>query len=371
MRDRPGCSPAALLGIAAAEATAQIHHLDESPWCTVTDSLARRGVVLRYDQFRDQPTGWRTDRLGAILHTAVGRFGVVFVQADFLRLGHRRPFGPRALAPPSPSRYAEASIDTDWPRETIIGEFGQPEVGLLSPLGLPGLGVGHLRRSRRACPWACDELYPLIVGQPAAAPGLAPPLGGSPGGLVGAVRIGYERTFDSGRDFLTADAFPGGLRYGLELGLVAKPDGGLTLAWSARELSGGPLAPPGRPGWLPLAGATPAASARGPGARRSQRSLCHLDRGHLVAAAVAACCRRVRAGISRAKCPGALSPTPDDASFPSFPVVARGGPPRLKVPRSRADRRAVPPVAYGLIDRRCESAGFREEQPGTTPWRRS
>jgi hypothetical protein len=62
---------------------------------------------------------------------------------------------------------------------------------------------------------------------------------GRPGGLVGAVRIGFEHTFDSGKEYLRAEAFPGGLRYGLELLLFSRPDRGLTLAWSARELTDG------------------------------------------------------------------------------------------------------------------------------------
>lgn len=241
---------AALLVFGAAEATAQIHHLDEFPWYTVTDSLARRGVVLRYDQFRDQPTGWRTDRLGAILHTAVGRFGVVFVQADFLR------FDTAGLSvldrwPQLAQPDDEGNVDTDWPRETIVGGFGRPEVGLLAPLALPLVGAGHLG-ILAGLPVGRDELYPMSSASLPLRLDWRRPLG-RPGGLVGAVRIGYERTFDSGRDFLTADAFPGGLRYGLELGLVTKPDRGLTLAWSARELSGGHHSRrAGVSGWLPL-----------------------------------------------------------------------------------------------------------------------
>lgn len=226
----------ALLAVGAGDATAQIHHLDGFPWYTVTDSLARRGAALRYDQFRDPDTRWRTDRLGVLLHTAVGRFGVFFVQVDVLR------FDTAGLSvldrwPQLAQPDDEGNVDLDWPEETIIGGFGRPELGLLAPLGLPLLGRGHLGLLA-GLPVGRDELYPMSSAALPLRLDWRRPFG-RPGGLVGAVRVGVEQTFDSSRDFLTADAFPSGFRYGAELGLVGVAERGLTLAWAARELSHG------------------------------------------------------------------------------------------------------------------------------------
>jgi len=240
---------ACLLGLlsvlVAATASAQIHRLDDAPWYTLTDSLSRRGAALSYDQFRDADTHWRTDRLGLLLHMGLGEHAVFYVTAGYLRFDtaglsvlERWPH----LAQPNDI----GEVDTDWPYETMINGFDRPELGLLFPLLagdvalVAGLPVGR------------DELYPMSAASlplrldwrktfdPA-------------GALAGAVRFGYEHTFDSGRDFLTAAAFPNGFRFGVELDLIRKSQRGMKLEWSARELEHGHhLRRLRLTGWLPL-----------------------------------------------------------------------------------------------------------------------
>ena len=240
---------ACLLGLlsvlVALPAFAQIHHLDDAPWYTLADSLSRRGSALSYDQYRDADTHWRTDRLGLLLHMGLGEHAVFYVNVGALRFDtgglsvlQRWP----ELAQPDD----DGEVDTDWPSETMINGFDRPELGLLFPLLagdvalVAGLPVGR------------DELYPMSAA--------CLPLRldwrytfDSAGVLAGAVRIGYEHTFDSGRDYLTAAAFPGGWRYGIEVDVAGDPQRGLALDWSARELeSGHHLRRLRLTGWLPL-----------------------------------------------------------------------------------------------------------------------
>ncbi len=125
--------------LGATEVEAQIHHLDEFPWYTVSDSLARRGAAMRYDQFRDSDTSWRTDRLSVVLHTAVGRYGVFFFQADFLRFD-TADLSVLERWPHLAQEDEDGNAETDGPYESMIGGFGRPELGVLAPLPLPLLG---------------------------------------------------------------------------------------------------------------------------------------------------------------------------------------------------------------------------------------
>ncbi len=222
----------------AAPATAQIHHLEDLPWHAAADSSNRRGVLVSWDQFRDSDTHWRTDRFSVTALMPTGEQGVFFVRAGYLRFdtADARVFDrwPRLRAVDDDG----ASVaDEDWPGESMVGGFAQPALGLIVPFGAPGLGAGNLGL-QVGLPIGSDELYPLASRSLPLIVDWRRPWSGV-ASLFGAVRVGYEQTLDSSGDELDAEAFPDGLRYGLELGTDPQRDRGLVVDWAARELASG------------------------------------------------------------------------------------------------------------------------------------
>jgi len=219
-------------------ALAQVHHLDEAPWYAAADSASRRGAAFTWDQSRDPDTGWRADRLGLSVLVPIGRRGVLFAREDYLRFDtagysvfERWPH-LRAVDAEDPD-----ATDPAWPHESMIAGFGRPELGLLMPLRLPLAGPGCLG-VQAGLPFGRDELYPFSASclplrfdwrRPVA-------LGG---GVAGALRGGYEATFGANGKELARDAYPDGWRYGIELGTDLARGRGLTIGWSARELTDG------------------------------------------------------------------------------------------------------------------------------------
>jgi hypothetical protein len=219
---------------AARDAAAQVHHLDDLPWYTQADTLGRGGLAITYDQFRNGDTGWRTDRVGLMAHLGIGEHGVFYARVHFMRFD-TAGYGVLArwpdLAYPG-DEEGEGAVDPTWPFESMIVGFSQPELGLMAPLatGQLGFAVG--------LPVGRDELYPMSSASLPLWLDWRRPLDPA-GPFQGAVRVGVEHTFDSGREYLTADAFPGGFRYGAEAGLRWTSGHELLLDWSARELSDG------------------------------------------------------------------------------------------------------------------------------------
>ena len=222
--------------LAAASATAQVHHLEDIPWHAGADSVSRRGAVISYHQYRDSHTGWRTDRLGLTFHLAVGEQAVFFMRGGFVRFDNA---GLSSLDrwPWLPHEGDDSQLGDDWPGETMVNGFDRPEVGLVMPLALPWLGDGDLG-FMAGLPVGRDELYPMSAACLPLAVDWRREVT-APGGVRGAVRAGFEHTYDSGREYLSPAAFPAGFRYGVELHVGPMDGRRLTLEWLARELDDG------------------------------------------------------------------------------------------------------------------------------------
>jgi hypothetical protein len=206
-------------------------------------------MAIGWDHFREDDVGWRSDRLSLALLLPVGAHGVFWVHTDYWRLDT----GDLSVLQRWPHLRVEEDEGTPegWPGESQIAGFGRPELGIMFPLRLPLAGRGHLGLLA-GLPVGRDELYPVSA---AALPlrldwRRSIPLSTR---LSGAVRIGFEHTFDSGQDYLQGAAFPDGWRFGLELSTDDRQRHGVALAWSARELTQGHHQRRARlTGWLPL-----------------------------------------------------------------------------------------------------------------------
>lgn len=225
-----------ILGLAALPARAQVHHLDPFPWSALADSTSRSGVVLSWDLGLGGDTGWRGQRLGMALRVAVGQSGMVFLRGHYTRLESE---GGGALVRWPDLRAEEVTAEDAavWPGEALQEDFGQPEVGLLMPLGLPLFGAGAGAFAVRL-PFGKEELYPLESRAMALRVSWRRQgLDLGPWQLSG--RIGWEVSLDASGEVFASEAFPDGFRYGLEVGSPAARARGASLGWQARELSGG------------------------------------------------------------------------------------------------------------------------------------
>ncbi|HOX25809.1 MAG TPA: hypothetical protein PLL30_10430 [Candidatus Krumholzibacteria bacterium] len=246
-----------LLTLASLESTpalAQIHHADEVPWYAAADTASRRGASFSYDQFRDPDTHWRADRVGLCFLLPFGERGAFFVKEDYWRFDTA---GFAALERWPHAREIDLedpeAVDPDWPGETMIAGFGRPELGLVAPLRLPLLGRGDLGLLV-GLPIGRDELYPMSASCLAARVDWRRPID-LVADLQGALRIGWEGTSAANGEQLASSAYPDGPRFGVELGSRLAARRGLTVAWSARELAGGPHSRRLQiTGWLPVAG---------------------------------------------------------------------------------------------------------------------
>ncbi len=238
MRDRvlPTLAVGVLLLLAAGPSRAQVHQLDATPWSALADSTSRTGVVFSWDLAAGGDPGWRSQRLGLEFRVPLGESGLVFLRGHYARLetvgGSALHRWPHLLA-----EDASAEVIEDLELEAMLEDFGQPEVGLLSPLDLPLLGPGDGTVIVRL-PFGKEELYPvvtraLVLRVEWRRRGLA--LG--PLRLSG--RAGWEVALDASSDVFTPDAYPDGPRFGADLGVPAAADRGVSVGWDARELAGG------------------------------------------------------------------------------------------------------------------------------------
>lgn len=217
-----------------APAAAQVHELDPVPWSALADSTSRAGVAMSWDLKLGGEQRWRGQRLGLELRVPVGAAGMLFLRGHHVRL----ETGNGSALERWPSLRAEDLSDGDvagWPGEDLVEDFGQPEVGLLIPLPVPLLGPGDGAVTVRL-PFGKEELYPiesraLVLRFEWRRRGIA--IG--PLGLSG--WIGRESAYDASGDVFVAEAFPGGWRYGVDLGLPSSRSRGLSLGWQARELA--------------------------------------------------------------------------------------------------------------------------------------
>lgn len=225
-----------ILGLAVLPARAQVHRLDPFPWSALADSTSRSGVVVSWDLDLGGDAGWRGQRLGLALRIPVGRSGLVYLGGHYTRLESE---GGGALVrwPDLRAEDLTAEDAAAWPGEALQEDFGQPEVGLLMPMGLPLLGAGAGAFAVRL-PFGKEELYPLESRAMALRVGWRRQgLDLGPWQLSG--RVGWEVALDASGEVFAPEAFPDGFRYGVEVGSPAVRTRGASLGWQARELSEG------------------------------------------------------------------------------------------------------------------------------------
>lgn len=213
----------------------QVHELDPVPWSALADSTSRAGLVMSWDLKLGGEQRWRGQRLGLELRVPVGEAGMLFLRGHHVRF----ETGNGGALQRWPSLRVDDELSDDvavgWPGEHLIEDFGQPEVGMLIPLSLPWLGPGDGAVAVRL-PFGKEELYPietraLVLRIEWRHRGIA--LG--PVGVSG--WLGRESAFDASGDVFVSEAFPGGFRYGIDLGMPSTRSRGLSLGWQARELA--------------------------------------------------------------------------------------------------------------------------------------
>ncbi|MEN8005968.1 MAG: hypothetical protein ABFS42_03095 [Candidatus Krumholzibacteriota bacterium] len=188
-------------------AKAQIMHLDAIPWFTPADSTSRLALVVEINRFHDPKFDWNLNRILLTTVLPAGDDG-----AFFLRLPHLTfDMGNTTLAGRWPWVIGEEG-QNGWPNEKRTSSFGQIEVGVTGPVGLPlagnvdyALALGLPSGSDRVYPFSSTSL-PLRLELKKIVP-----LGEKTHlGLV----AGYLSNMDSGKDYLTSAAFPSGFHLG-------------------------------------------------------------------------------------------------------------------------------------------------------------
>jgi len=229
------CALVLLALLCALPAAAQIHLQTDAPWAAVADTAGRGGADFVWDRGLGGEPRWRTDRLELTIRFPVGARAVAYLRGSYVRLDTGDA--------PALSRWPgilseEPTIDVGtWPGESLLEDFGQPELGLLVPSRLPWLGDGDAALQVTA-PFGKDETYPLscralVMRLEWRRRELA--LG--PVSISG--RVGWEIAMDASGDAFGSEAFPDGLRFGVTAGTALAAPRGWTVGWAARELSGG------------------------------------------------------------------------------------------------------------------------------------
>jgi hypothetical protein len=182
-------------------------HLDAVPWFAPADSTSRLALVVEVGRFHDPKIDWNLNRLLLTAILPAGDDGIFWLRLPYLTfdtgeipVAHRWPWimGP--------------SGQDGWPGEKRIDAFGQIEVGATGPLGLPLIG-GSAYALALGLPTGTDRAYPYSsVSLPFRIELRKPfPLGRSQQlGLT----AGYLMHMDSGRDYLTPEAFSSGYHLG-------------------------------------------------------------------------------------------------------------------------------------------------------------
>lgn len=174
--------------------------------------------------------------MGLMVRVPVGARAMLFVREHYVRL----ETGDRTVLQRWPYLVLQddaVEIPEDWPGESNLNHFGQPELGVLTAFDPRYLGTGYLALRVRP-PFGTDELYPMSSrAMPFVVEWQRDPLAVGPVSLV--ARVGYETTLDSSGDIFDTVAFPDGWRYAVSLGVSPRSAVGGTVGWSARELNEG------------------------------------------------------------------------------------------------------------------------------------
>lgn len=198
--------------LAPQRAGAQLMHLDAVPWFTPADSTSRLALVVEVSRFHDPKFNWDLNRLMLTAVLPAGDDATFFLRLPFLSFDT----GGIPVAKRWPWIMGEDGQD-GWPNEETIVSFGQIEVGITGPFGLPllgdldyGLALGLPTGSDRGYPYSSVSLPLRIELRKDIALGRLTYLG-----LV----AGYLANMDSGKNFLTSEAFPNGYHLGAAVDL--------------------------------------------------------------------------------------------------------------------------------------------------------
>ncbi|MCK9995086.1 MAG: hypothetical protein KAH56_02265 [Candidatus Krumholzibacteria bacterium] len=193
-------------------ASAQLMHLDAVPWFTPADSTSRLALVVEVNRFHDPKFDWNLNR---ILLTVVLPAGDN--AAFFLRLPHMTfDTGNIPVAHRWPWVIGEDGQD-GWPHEKRISSFGQIEVGVTGPVGLPLVGWVDYALAM-GLPTGTDRVYPFSSMSIPLRLELRKNIQLGRISYLGLV-AGYLANMDSGRAHLDPVAFPNGYHLGAALDL--------------------------------------------------------------------------------------------------------------------------------------------------------
>lgn len=225
-------------------ASAQLMHLDAIPWFTPADSTSRLALVVEANRFHDDKFDWKLNRILLTVVLPAGDDGTFF-----LRLPHMT-FDTGSVTVPKrwPWIIGEAGQD-GWPHEKRISSFGQIEVGVTGPVGLPLVG-GVDYGLALGLPTGTDRLYPfssMSLPLRLELKKIVPLARTTHLGLV----AGYLANMASGRDYLNEEAFPNGIHLGASLDFYKGRGArfGLSYDYQNRDSRRSQLA--GVQGWLP------------------------------------------------------------------------------------------------------------------------
>jgi hypothetical protein len=230
--------------LTAGPARAQLTHLDDLPWFAPADSTSRLAMVAEFNRFEDGKYGWSTDRLHVCAIMPAGERSIFFVRMSHLL------FDTGEVLPVDRWPWVRGlEEEYQWETEKTITSFGQPEIGSVGPLNLPGL-KGSQYGVALGLPVGTDRLYPFAsVSLP----------------LRLAVRrhidlwdqtrlnlkLGYLMNMESGQDLLNEEAFPSGLEFGAALDWYRGRGARSALTFDRRDLDGRKSTIVGLQSWFP------------------------------------------------------------------------------------------------------------------------
>ncbi len=241
------CGLTLLVAAGVPPASAAVPYLDPFPWEVAPDSAAVRTLLVHGDRFDDETTCWTANRVGVTGALPVGTRSLFFFRAYFMAF-HTSNL-PALERWPS---LAGEDVPDGWPHERRINSFVRPELGLLGEIGLPGLGR---TRFGLACglPVGRDDLYPFTAASIPCRLELRKDISLATGWRL-ALEAGRLFHLDSAHEYLTPEAFPGGVRLGAGAAWRSGPGRSLGLAIGHESLDGGRSTRLSLHWWLPWGG---------------------------------------------------------------------------------------------------------------------
>ncbi len=189
---------------------AQLLHVDEFPWFAPADSTSRLALIAEYNRFEDAKYDWSVDRLQLCAVLPAGERAIFF-----LRMSHLL-FDTGNTSPVDRWPWIRGlEEDFQWEPEKTITSFGQPEIGAVGPLALPGL-KGFQYALGMGLPVGTDRLYPFASVSLPVHLAMRRQLDLWHNTRLN-LEVGYLKNMGSGQDLLNEEAFPGGSELGARL----------------------------------------------------------------------------------------------------------------------------------------------------------